>query len=411
MPFFGLLLSLTAIIIAGVAGYFSVYGLANIYQGAFLSVVLMGGSLEVGKLIATSYLYRYWATTGFMLKTYLMIAILGLMLITSSGIFGYLSNAYQQDAIGIKDVHARVELLDKEYEELARRESQIDADVNRVGNDYVTARLNLMKQYAGEKTMITERRNEIRAEKLQLASKQLEVEAHTGPIIYIAKAMGKTIDEAVMWMSLLIIFVFDPLAIALTIAANSVMLQHKQKKQAVEFEPKVEVVEVIKEVPASIPEGSILVDVGEYERMSDMISRADRNSATADDERAALNRMIEEQAAQLELIKTEKTKLLAQIEEMAESDRVEDAAHSRLEIALQHQASRLKEDVKQAEQDLAIALDALEKRDTKIENLERHSAELEQQIVELRMQLRKFEMTATERAKLHQQNVVQAKNN
>jgi chromosome segregation ATPase len=189
------------------------------------------------------------------------------------------------------------------------------------------------------------------------------------------------------------------------------MLQHKQKKQAVEFEPKVEVVEVIKEVPASIPEGSILVDVGEYERMSDMISRADRDSATADDERAALNRMIEEQAAQLELIKTEKTKLLAQIEEMAESDRVEDAAHSRLEIALQHQASRLKEDVKQAEQDLAIALDALEKRDTKIENLERHSAELEQQIVELRMQLRKFEMTATERAKLHQQNVVQAKNN
>lgn len=398
MSFFGFLLMLTALVIAGVAGYFSVYGLAYIYPGAFVSVILMGGALEVGKLIATSYLYRYWTTTGFLLKTYLIVAVFGLMLITSSGIFGYLSSAYQKDTVGIKDVAARIELLDKEYAELTVREQEIDADINRVGSNYVTARLNLMKQYAGEKTALTERRNAIRTEKLELSTHQLEVEAHTGPIIYIAKAMNKTIDDAVLWMSLLIIAVFDPLAIALTIAANSVFLQNKKLKEAtkppVEVTEKIVEVEKLVEVPverlveAPVPDGQMLVEAQAFNQIHE-------------------NMM--EMSKELERMTKRNEELQTLLEELNAAEVLEDQAHNRLEVALQHQVNKLNEDILQASQDLSMAIEALEKREAKIDQLEQNNADLEQQIVDLRMQLRKFELSATERAKLHQQNIADSK--
>lgn len=226
----GYFLMLIAVTIAGVAAYFSVYGLAHIFAAAFWSVVIMGGVLEVGKLVATSFLYRYWGQLRFLLKTYLLIAIAGLMLITSAGIFGYLSNAYQQDIIGVKDVAARIELLDAELATLSERERQINEDIGRIGSNYVTARQNLMKQYAPEKDALTKRVADIRSERLELSTKQLEVEAHTGPIIYIAKAFDRDVDTAVMWMILLIIFVFDPLAVALTIGANIALMSNKKAR-------------------------------------------------------------------------------------------------------------------------------------------------------------------------------------
>lgn len=220
---FGAFLMLIAVSIAGVAAYFSVYGLAHIFAATFWSVVIMGGILEVGKLVATSFVYRYWEHLKWSMRLYLLSAIAGLMILTSAGIFGYLSNAYQQDMVGVKDVGARIELLDTELNSLSEREKQINSDIDRIGSNFVTARQNMIKQYGPEKDKLTKRIAEIRAERLELSTKQLEVEAHTGPIIYIAKAMNKGVDEAVMWMICLIIFVFDPLAVALTIGANIAM--------------------------------------------------------------------------------------------------------------------------------------------------------------------------------------------
>jgi len=221
---FILILFISALSIAAVAGFFSIYGLANIYVATFWSVVIMGTVLEVGKLVAASFLQRYWTTASLWLKSYLMVAVAGLMIITSAGIYGYLSNAYQQDSVGLKDVQAKMELLLTEEKELTEREAQIDADIARVGENYVRARIKLMDSYKDEKKIISERRIAIRVEKQQLASKQIEVEAHTGPIIYIAKAFDKDVDTAIKWMTLLIIIVFDPLAIALTLAGNHALM-------------------------------------------------------------------------------------------------------------------------------------------------------------------------------------------
>ncbi|MNC03491.1 hypothetical protein D3C75_508990 [compost metagenome] len=448
--FFGVLLMLTSLVIAGVAGWFSVYGLAHIYQGAFISVLLMGGALEIGKLVATSFLYRYWSYTTWLLKTYLIVAILGLMLITSSGIFGYLSNAYQQDAVGIKDVTSRIELIDREYEELSKRELAIDAEVNAVDPKYVTARLKLMTQYKPEKDKITERRNAIRSEKLELSSKQLEVEAHTGPIIYIAKAMDKDVDTAVMWLSLLIIAVFDPLAVALTIAANAVFIRNKELKDAaappeeptvvekiVEVEKVVErivkvpvekivevpvdrEVEVVKfvEVPREIPAGFELIDeldlrdlrkqAVEAERLESDLQNAERE---AEEREEGLKELVRRHLSDFEELKTEKDRLVKELQEFLAETKDQGEATTRLEHSLQAQIAKLNKTVERTGLELDVALDSIEKRDARIEELEELTAELENQIVELRVMVKKtVDMTPTERAALHQQNIANSKN-
>lgn len=435
--FFGVLLMLTSLVIAGVAGWFSVYGLAHIYQGAFLSVVLMGGALEIGKLVATSYLYRYWEYTTWLLKTYLMIAILGLMLITSSGIFGYLSNAYQQDAVGIKDVTSRIELIDREYEELSKRELSIDAEVNAVDPKYVSARLKLMTQYKPEKEKLTKRRDEIRVQKLELSTKQLEVEAHTGPIIYIAKAMGKSVDTAVIWLSLLIIAVFDPLAVALTIAANAVFIRNKELKEAaappeeptvvekiVEVEkivhvPVDRIVEHLVEVPVDrIVEVEKIVEVQQDVTYNPayiaITNENDRLLSIINQNQSEHARRLSDQMAAFEELKTEKDRLVKELQEFLDETKDQTTtteASTRLEHSLQNQIVKLNKTVERTELELQVALDGIDNRDARIEDLEQTNVELENQIVELRMLIKKtVDMTPTERVALHQQNIAASKN-
>ncbi len=270
----GYFLMFIAVSIASVAAYFSVYGLAHIFAATFWSVVIMGGILEVGKLVATSFLYRYWDHLKFALKSYLLVAIFGLMVLTSAGIFGYLSNAYQQDIVGVKDVQARIELLDTELASLTAREQQINEDIGRIGSNYVSARQNLIKQYAPEKEKITKRVADIRVEKLELSTKQLEVEAHTGPIIYIAKAMDRGVDDAVLWMICLIIFVFDPLAVALTIGANIALTA--DRKPPLTTPPEVNTVYIQPPQPPTEPvdDGTVRVDSDQYAHLNESVIEA-----------------------------------------------------------------------------------------------------------------------------------------
>ncbi|MNC30397.1 hypothetical protein D3C75_786800 [compost metagenome] len=300
-----------------------------------------------------------------------MVAILGLMLITSSGIFGYLSNAYQQDAVGIKDVTSRIELIDREYEELSKRELSIDAEVNAVDPKYVTARLKLMAQYKPEKEKLTKRRDEIRVQKLELASKQLEVEAHTGPIIYIAKAMGKSVDTAVIWLSLLIIAVFDPLAVALTIAANAVFIRNKELKaeaappeeptvveKIVEVEKLVEVpvdrvveIEKLVEVPVDrIVEVEKIVevqgDVIDHPAYRALTGEKDRLLSITHQNQSEHARRLSEQMAAFEELKTEKERLVKELQEFLDETKDQATeASTRLEHSLQNQIAKLNKTV------------------------------------------------------------------
>ena len=233
---FLLILLLTTFSIAGSAAFFSVYGLAHIFSGSFWAVVFMGSSLEAGKLVSASYLYRYWNTTGWALRTYLMSAVLLLMVITSTGIFGYLSAAYQTDTLDYKKVESELSSLVTEKEELTKRKTEIDKQISQLPPDYVSARQRLMKSFSSELDHINKRLPEITTQLQQASQQKIQVQAHTGPITYIASAFGATVDDATKWIVLMLIIVFDPLAVALTIATNKVVLELREEKKRIKLD-------------------------------------------------------------------------------------------------------------------------------------------------------------------------------
>lgn len=226
---FVLLLAVTTAAIAGSAAYFSVYGLANTFAGVFWSVVIMGGSLEAGKLVATSYLYRYWLDTPKLLRGYLIASVGALMLLTSMGIFGYLSSGYQTDMLPLQQIESQVKLLEQEKTTKLDRKKQIDKQIADLPADYVTGRNVLINQFRVEQKDVTVRLNELDKQILELRQQQIKSEAHVGPIIYIAKAFNLATDDATKYIIFLIIFAFDPMAVALTLALNIVIRKREEE--------------------------------------------------------------------------------------------------------------------------------------------------------------------------------------
>lgn len=253
---FLLLLILSTVAVAGSAAYFSVYGLAATFSGVFMSVIIMGASLEAAKLMTASYLYRYWNETGKLLRTYMIAGVIGLMVLTSGGIFGYLSSGYQADVLPLKQLNEQIALLTEEKQQLLNRKKEIDTQIAQLPANYVRGRERLISQFKQEQQTITNRLAEISKVETDAKLQQIKTEAHIGPITYISKAFGVETDDATKWLVLLIVLVFDPMAIALTLAVNNVLRLQKEEKatrnQTEQVAPKEIVVEKIVEVPVEI---------------------------------------------------------------------------------------------------------------------------------------------------------------
>ena len=237
------LILLVAIAISGVAAWYSIAGLMAIFSAASISIAVMGSVLEVGKLVTASLLYQNWRTVPFLLKTYLTIAVVTLMLITSMGIFGYLSKAHIDQTLGNGDNTIQIVELESQISNEQRRiddaklvTSQLDAAVQTLikfdrirGKDgAISVRESQLVERAALSGIISEaseRIKQLRTSKNELAKEQLKFEAEVGPIRYVAEFIyGETnqqiLEKAVRWVIITIIFVFDPLAVLLLIAAN-----------------------------------------------------------------------------------------------------------------------------------------------------------------------------------------------
>lgn len=236
MPFI-VVLVFAALLVAASAAFFSVYGLAQVFAGAFVSVIIMGVALEAGKLVAASFLYRYWTTISKLLKTYLVAAVLVLMTITSMGISGYLTAAYQTDTISLRDADNKLASYDEELTRLLARKDDMDKQVSQLPSNAVKSRQRLMASFKPEYERINPRIEVLQAEKTKLQEHKITTEAKVGPIIFISKVVGASTDNAIFWLIALIVIVFDPLAVALTIAANIAIAQHKAKKTVKEETP------------------------------------------------------------------------------------------------------------------------------------------------------------------------------
>jgi len=216
---------LSALLLSGIAAYYSVIGLAAIFTGAFWPIVFMGSVLEMSKLVTTSWLYRNWKTCPLLLKSYLTFAVVVLMVITSMGIFGFLSKSHIDSTLDAGANQVEVKTLNVQ-EKIAKE--KLDYLLARA-KDPSTASNKLDKQIQDTQKEL----NEISKKKLPLLKESNKLVAEVGPIKYVGDMIYGTddadaIDKAVRLVIMLIMIVFDPLAVLLLIAANMTMKQKEE---------------------------------------------------------------------------------------------------------------------------------------------------------------------------------------
>src|SRR6056300_1568348 len=274
--FFPSIIALSALSVSASAAFYSVSGLSKLFAGASFEVIIMAGSLEVAKLVIASLLYQYWDTINKYLRTYLTVAAVVLVLITSMGIYGFLSAAYQETYQKLTVNQNKIEFLENKAkfyedgvnrydEELERISGNISTlsnakatsiqvrDTSAVGglrSTVSTAELGLAQQriqVEEENRKEVNQRRTVAADSLQTYKLQIldlqnasDTVGELGPLQYLSGLTGTPMDKIINILLLVIIFVFDPLAISLVVAANFAFDQANKKNLYNEYEDDIE---------------------------------------------------------------------------------------------------------------------------------------------------------------------------
>ncbi len=250
---FGIIITfISAISISVIAAGYSIVGLATLFAGAVVPIIAMGTALEIGKLVAASWLYNNWKSSyaNKLLKTYLFSSIVVLIFITSMGIFGFLSKAHldqvqptSNNQLSIdsynKQINQQQIIIDRAEKTLNQLDKALDVYI---ANEYVSRGLKERAKQKEEREILNKTINEATTKILELNKakntveiEQIKIEAEVGPLKYIAELIygdeaKNHFDEAVRIVILILIFVFDPLAVLLLIAANISLKQYRMKK-------------------------------------------------------------------------------------------------------------------------------------------------------------------------------------
>ena len=265
-----ILLGLLAFLLAGCAGFFSITGLSMLFAGAALPVIIMAGTLEFSKLVAASFLYQYWKKISFVLKTYLTTAVVILAIITSMGIYGFLSNAYQQTKIEynlsktstdsltnkkssfefqIANLNKQLDLKNKQLEGLTSNSKTSDQvlstlatnnrSINSISKNSARTQAEISKLNSNIDTIlskITIVQDSVYAYDIAIKGSALNAskKSELGPLEYLSGVLNTSMDKVVNWFILLFVIVFDPLAMALLIAFNFLSKKEEIIKNSIE---------------------------------------------------------------------------------------------------------------------------------------------------------------------------------
>ena len=284
---FPLIIALSALAVSGSAAFYSVFGLSKLFAGAATQVIIMAGSLEFAKLVVASLLYQYWDTINKWLRSYLAIACFVLMVITSGGIYGFLSGAYQSTATQSELLDKSLLILEQKQVRFEESKEDLTLEKTQINQSISDLRTSLSNPHSvswydkNSETVITSSsssaRRALQAElktttvdrdnlnlKLEaildsigktdiaLLDKEIsnEAESELGPLKYLAETTGWPMNKVVNYFLLLIVFVFDPLAIALVVAANMAFAQiNPKRKEEDYFTSRNEHLEKIMELP------------------------------------------------------------------------------------------------------------------------------------------------------------------
>lgn len=274
-----ILVALSAFAISASAAFYSITGLTKLFAGVGFAIFIMATALEVSKLVIASLLYQYWNEINKVLRAYLTIAMIVLMIITSAGIYGLLSSGYEVTANKLEVNKATIENIEKQKALFETQKVALEQELNLINtnlNDlrksgsstiteqvydkrtkqYVTKAVRVPAKFIEKQIDVISNQKSTKDEKLSAVNDSIfacetkilnlktdnDISAEIGPLIYLSKITGKPMDVVINWFLLLIIFVFDPLAIALVIAANFLfskigkpsITNNKQEEQPIE---------------------------------------------------------------------------------------------------------------------------------------------------------------------------------
>lgn len=265
------LLLVTALTISAVAAWYSIAGLAAIFAAAVIPIIIMGGVLETGKLVAVTYLHRFWDEAPRLLRSYLVFAVTFLMFITSMGIFGFLSRAHIEQTATVGDNSVQISRLDgkiareqRAIDDAERVIGQLDDQVQKlIDYDRIRGKTGSIATRAAQgperdklSLIISESESKIdrlQEEKLVLDKEQIAIEAEVGPLKYIAEliygeADRDILEQSVRWVIIILVIVFDPLAVALLIAWNDIIKRERTSRKVEVTQPK-SFEEIMEETP------------------------------------------------------------------------------------------------------------------------------------------------------------------
>lgn len=261
----GLIVGAFAVSVLGAA--FSIFGLADLFTGAVVSVMIMAGALEFSKFFIAAYLHQAWGRLRWVFKTYLFVSVVILSLITSMGIFGYLSAAYQESTAKLETENIKLASIKNDQARYTAEIDRLNRSIDEIPASRITKKMQVRKE---AEPVIAELKTKINALAAQLTEAELhivDVKKRVGPLIYIAKAFNVDIDSVVKYLILVFVTVFDPLAICMIIAVSE-SLESRQKAKlkaqtqsqtpyvaptVVPTEPMADVIPVAQTTPAVAP--------------------------------------------------------------------------------------------------------------------------------------------------------------
>jgi hypothetical protein len=214
------LLAIAAVVVSVTGAFFSIAGLMNLFAGAAISVAIMAGGMEFSKFVVVGFIYRYWGHIHRPLRVYLIFSIVVLMVITSTGIYGYLSNAFQTATLGLHTRMMKIESLEKENTRILAHIQDMHGFIEAIPRSRISRKFEFQKEYEPKIRDLTARSEEILTQIDREKQEMLSSDTQIGPAVFLAKAFHTDVDSVVKFIILVFVSVFDPLAVSLVFSLN-----------------------------------------------------------------------------------------------------------------------------------------------------------------------------------------------
>jgi hypothetical protein len=211
---------------------FSIAGLTKLFAGAPVAVGIMAAALEFCKMMAASFLHRNWRQMHFLMKAYMTAAVGVLMCITSMGIFGYLSHAYQATASELKNSLVKIEYLESEQRKIQAEMDRVQKSIDEIPASRVTKRMELQKELEPHMQDLQKQGIEVQMNLRNESLKKLSFQGEIGPVVYVAELFKADTDHIATYLILLFVFVFDPLAVCMVLAWTMAVKMNEDEKLA-----------------------------------------------------------------------------------------------------------------------------------------------------------------------------------